>query len=269
MFTNDQAFQRVLTSRWPATAKVRVRLSNEVASTRFQTGENTEYSGFGELLSIEDNLRSYNADIVAKIASYFEAKSSVLEFGAGIGTLAIEWHKQTGAKPECLEINAKQQRMIVERGFTCYPSIDAPAKKFDGIYSSNVLEHIEDDLGVLKELRSIMSDGAVLAVYVPAFMHLYSEIDRSLGHYRRYRRSELIAKARRAGFQPIDCYYADSIGYFAWFGAKLSARKRTANPAGPASLRFYDKWVYPVSRALDALFMRRVAGKSLLLIARK
>jgi SAM-dependent methyltransferase len=192
------------------------------------------------------------------MARHFQGKVSVLEFGAGIGTLAIEWQKQTNVRPECVEVDAELQQAIVERGFPCYPSIGAVEKKFDGIYSSNVLEHIEDDLNVLKQLRSIVTDGGVLAVYVPALMQLYSATDRSFGHWRRYRRAELIDKAKAAGFEVIDCYYVDSLGLLAWFTAMWSEK----------SLRFYDTWIYPVSGALDDLFMRHIAGKNLLLIAK-
>jgi SAM-dependent methyltransferase len=252
-----------------AITEPKVRLPNESSSTPFQTDENTEYGGFAELLSIEENLRGYNADVVSKVAQYFAGKTSVLEFGAGIGTLAIEWEKQTGVKPECLEIDSKQQQVIAERGFVCYKSIGAVDKKFDGIYSSNVFEHIEDDLGVLKQLQLILADGGVLAIYVPAFMQLYSKIDKSLGHYRRYHRAELMDKARGAGFEVIDCYYADSVGFLAWYGAKLTGNHGGANLGSTAGLLFYDKWIYPLSRTLDRLFMRRVAGKNLLLIAKK
>jgi SAM-dependent methyltransferase len=236
-----------------------------LASTRFETGDGPEYSGFADLLSIEDNLRAYNADIVSKIARYFEGKRSVLEFGAGIGTLAVEWEKQTGVKPECLEIDGKQQEIIAGRGFACYQSIDAVSgRKFDGVYTSNTLEHIDDDLGALKQVHSVMRDGGILAVYVPAFMCLFSEFDRSIGHYRRYDRDGLVDKAQRAGFQVIDCCYADCLGFFAWF-----AKLKLFGGATLTGLRFYDKWVYPLSNTLDALFMRQVLGKNLLLIARK
>ncbi len=213
-----------------------------------------------ELLSIENNLRGYNADIVSKMARHFQGRRSVLEFGAGIGTLAIEWEKQTNVKPECVEIDLNRRQIIRDRGFKCYSAISEIAKRFEGIYLSNVLEHVEDDLGVLKELTGVMSDGAVLAVYVPAFRQLYTALDRSLGHRRRYRRAELIDKATTAGFELIDCHYVDCIGLLAWFFASLS---------NAARLRFYDKWLYPFSRTMDHLFMRPLAGKNLLLIARK
>ena len=128
-------------------------------------------------------------------------------------------------------------------------------------YSSNVLEHIEDDVQALRDLHQVMSEGAALAIYVPAFMFLFSKIDRSLGHYRRYGRAELVEKVTRAGFRVRDCYYSDSIGLLAWFAARFFWNSN--------GFRSYDRWIYPVSRALDELFLKRVAGKNLLLIAQK
>lgn len=186
----------------------------------------------------------------------------MLDFGAGIGTLAMEWEKQTGVKAECLEVNARQRQMIGERGFICYGSIDGVAKTFEGIYSSNVLEHIEDDVGALEKLYSLLEESGVLAVYVPAFMCLFSELDRSVGHYRRYGRTELIDKVVRAGFRVVKCEYSDCLGFAGWWATG-------ATFPSAAGLRFYDRWVYPVSRLLDRLFMGRLVGKNLILIAEK
>ena len=66
----------------------------------------------------------------------------------------------------------------------------------DLIYTSNVLEHIDDDLAALKQLRATLSPGGRIAIYVPAMQVLYSDMDRSLGHYRRYGRQELLAKLK-------------------------------------------------------------------------
>jgi SAM-dependent methyltransferase len=244
-------------------------LSKEFSSVRLQNDTNTEYQSSAELVAIEEHLKGYNADIVAKMARYFKGKHSILEFGAGIGTLAIEWQKQTGVKPECIEIDLKQQQIIQNRGFVCHRSIADVDKKFDGAYSSNVFEHIEDDVSVLRDLHSSMAEGALLSVYVPAFRCLFSEIDASLGHYRRYNKAELTEKVILAGFKVVDCYYSDVIGFFVWFGAKFLGSRDGGSMASSASLQFYDKWVYPLSRTLDDLFMRRLLGKNLLLIARK
>ncbi len=244
-------------------------MPREIPTIPFQTDTQTEYVGSAELLAIEQNLRYYNSDIVSKMTRYFAGKRPVLEFGAGIGTLAREWHKETGVKPECLEIDARQQQTILDRGFACYGSLGAVTKKFGGIYSSNVLEHIEDDVRILEQLNALLVDGGILAIYVPAFMCLFSNIDKSLGHYRRYHKAELIDKAVRTGFQIVTCQYVDSIGFFSWYAAKLLGNVDGANLSSSRSLRFYDSWLYPISRALDALFAKRLVGKNLLLVAKK
>jgi len=228
------------------------------------------YSGFPELLAVEEHLPGYNAYIVRRMAQYLAGGKSVLDFGAGIGTLAIAWEKQTGIKPECLEVDTRQRQMIVERGFTCYPSTEAVRKRFAGIYSSNVLEHIEDDLGALKQVRSLLAEGGLLAVFVPAFMSLFSAFDSSLGHYRRYARAELIEKVRSAGFQVVLCEYVDCLGFYAWF-LKMKLLRGNAGVKLPnaTELRFYDRWIFPASTLLDRLLMRRVVGKNLLLFAKR
>jgi hypothetical protein len=203
------------------------------------------------------------------MASYLRGSISVLEFGAGIGTLAIEWEKQTGLKPECLETDANQQQIVSNRGFVCYRSFAELNKMFDGIYSSNVFEHIENDFEAFQAVHSILAEHGTLVVFVPAFICLFSALDRSLGHFRRYRKNDLIGKAKRAGFQIIDCHYFDSIGSLAWFIALRSSKRDGGKLVSPASLRFYDKWVFPVSRFLDRLFMRLLVGKNLLLIPKK
>ena len=93
----------------------------------------SDYSGFAELENAEANLRCYNAGIVSKMSAHFKNKTSILEFGAGIGTLAIEWRRQTGITPECLEVDAGQQQIIASRGFVCYGSPAAIEKHFDGV----------------------------------------------------------------------------------------------------------------------------------------
>ena len=56
----------------------------------------------------------------------------------------------------------------------------------DFVFSSNVLEHIKDDIEVLKAIRNKLSDNGELYLYLPAHMILMSRIDEVVGHYRRY-----------------------------------------------------------------------------------
>ena len=76
-------------------------------------------------------------------------------------------------------------------------------REFDVIGLFDVLEHIDDDVAVLKETyRAVKPDGGIL-ITVPQHPSLWSPIDAVSGHKRRYRRSELAEKVCQAGFEPI------------------------------------------------------------------
>jgi 2-polyprenyl-3-methyl-5-hydroxy-6-metoxy-1,4-benzoquinol methylase len=63
----------------------------------------------------------------------------------------------------------------------------------------DVLEHVEDDSGVLARLLRDIAPGGAVLVSVPAHPALYSSWDRDLGHFRRYSKSKLVASVGRAG----------------------------------------------------------------------
>ena len=92
----------------------------------------------------------YNASLSKKIYKSFPCKGNLLEYGAGIGTLATLLKTTEGLKPKCLEIDPTLKRILVERGFKCYDNIDQIDELFDGVYTSNVLEHINNDVHALK-----------------------------------------------------------------------------------------------------------------------
>jgi hypothetical protein len=56
-----------------------------------------------------------------------------------------------------------------------------------------VLEHVQDDRGLLSSLAAVAKPGAYFVLTVPAGMALWSPHDESHGHYRRYERNGLEA----------------------------------------------------------------------------
>lgn len=234
-----------------------------------QTEENTSYAGAAELWANEASLTRYNQDIVKKLSRDLPLGAKVLEFGAGIGTLAQLWLKATGIRPVCLEIDPGLQKIIQERGFECHSSIEGLEGQFDLIYSSNVLEHIEDDQKALEQIYQKLKPGGLLALYLPAFQCLYSDFDAAIGHYRRYEKAELITKLKNARFDIEKCNYADSIGFFAWLSTKWKKQNTNATNNSNPQLKFYDQWVFPISSLLDVIGLRHMFGKNLLAISRK
>lgn len=250
-----------------------------MVESRRQSGEHSEYYGKSELLISENSLASYNKFIVKKFIKSSKLSTSgtanrgtelrTLDFGAGYGTLALIWRELTGQQVECLEIDAEQFREIKSRGFIVWSSIAAIKSKFNFIYSSNVFEHIENDERCLTELAELLEPGGRIGIYVPAFMVLFSDLDRSVGHYRRYRKKDLIKKVQKAGLTVINCEYVDSIGFFASLVIKTLGWKSTGNIGSAKSLKFYDAMIFPISRFFDRLTLGKVLGKNLILVAEK
>lgn len=90
------------------------------------------------------------------------------------------------------------------------PFLDASV---DGIVSSNLLEHVPDDVGALREFARVLRPGARAVIVVPAGPRTYDYYDRFLGHERRYARRELAAKARRAGLEVVEDGFLASLLY--------------------------------------------------------
>lgn len=62
---------------------------------------------------------------------------------------------------------------------------------FDVVTAMDVLEHTDDDLLALQELRRVCKPGGLLLATVPAYGFLWSEHDEALKHRRRYTAHEL------------------------------------------------------------------------------
>ena len=230
------------------------------------------------LMTTERSMLVYNSSIAKKIAKNFPYNVNLLEFGAGIGTLATLFKTIKGIKPKCLEIDPSLKHILVDRGFKCYDNIQQINELFDGVYTSNVLEHIEDDVDALQQIRSVMKPQSNLVVYVPAFQCLYSSWDNSVGHYRRYNKKELLFKLDFAGFDVTKIIYVDTLGFFASFAARIFGYKKSAEVKGEKKANYhvadakvlilYDRLFYRVSRIFDFIGFRYVFGKNILAVAK-
>lgn len=85
------------------------------------------------------------------------------------------------------------------------------SQTFDLVTAFDVLEHIEDDRGALREFRRVLKPGGLLLVYTPALPWLYNAHDRIVRHQRRYRREELAEKLERAGFRQRHLAYVNGL----------------------------------------------------------
>lgn len=111
--------------------------------------------------------------------------------------------------PEALEFCRR-------RGLTSVSLQQAEELPFDdasfGLLTAfDVIEHIADDEGALREFGRVMTRDGWLLIYTPALPWLYNEHDRIVHHQRRYRRSELENKLRQAGFEVVHLAYVNGL----------------------------------------------------------
>lgn len=139
------------------------------------------------------------------------------------------------------------------------------AGTFDTVFSVNVLEHIDDDLGVLRDAWRLLRPGGWCRIAVPALPGLMGSLDELVGHRRRYRRRALEGMMQAAGFTEVRAFYFDALGVFPWYVAGRVLRRRRFDP-GPALA--FDRVAIPLGRALESI-RRPPLGKNLACIARK
>lgn len=232
-----------------------------------------EYTGAGILSEIDVNLVRYSRKVVGMLYAHSKISnketSNVLDFGAGQGSLTKIWKEISGVAPDCVELDPVLRLKLQEMGFNAAREIANLNRAYDFIYSSNVLEHIEDDDEALFQLMSVLSPGGLIGIYVPAFPILYTDFDEAVGHFRRYRMKKLCEKLKNAGAQIVFSSYSDSIGFFSVGLLKLLGFNFQQSKSVPKLMRFYDKYLLPFSDFLDWVGFRHVLGKNLLIIARK
>ena len=229
---------------------------------------NFKYTGLSELKLLEKKIHNYNYFIVNTFINHLSASSkNILDFGAGMGTLSVIWRNlDESAKITCFELDQHLLRVIQQRGFMISSRLD-PVPIFDYVYTSNVLEHIQHDTDALAQIHNVLLPNGKMGIFVPANRFLYSHLDKKLEHFRRYSKKELIRKVKNSGFTVENCYYADSLGLFAWLFFKIF--RIGIDSPGSHLLSIYDQLIWPISRFLDNLGLKYLFGKNLVLLASK
>jgi SAM-dependent methyltransferase len=93
---------------------------------------------------------------------------------------------------------------------------------YDLITALDVIEHLEDDVKGLREIRRVLNPGAPVVIFVPAFQSLWGPNDDQSGHKRRYRIDQLRAVIEAAGLYIERISYANMTMFIPiWLGRKI------------------------------------------------
>jgi SAM-dependent methyltransferase len=179
----------------------------------------------------------------------------VLEVGAGHGTITARL-ATSGRHVVATDLSERCVDILQDR-FAGEPDVEILAGSIDvaaasGPYDTavliNVLEHIEDDREALRQLERLLKPGGRLVLWVPAFDLLYSEFDRKIGHYRRYRLREIRDKLSDAGLEPGDVRYVNPVGAVGWF---VIARVLGRDPVSGRLTTLFDRYFVPLLKLLE------------------
>jgi SAM-dependent methyltransferase len=127
----------------------------------------------------------------------------ILDAGCGSGRNMVELAHHgvvTGIELSRTSVELARERdvgEVLEGSVMDTPFDDA---SFDLTVSLDVIEHLEDDVGALRELRRVTKPGGALLVTVPAYQWLWSGHDEINHHHRRYNRRTLLTAAESAGW---------------------------------------------------------------------
>jgi len=159
----------------------------------------------------------------------------VLEIGAGIGNLTANLVPRTmywasDINPHYLDRlkKLKQTRPYLEVQYTDASAGETfPEEQFDTVICLNVVEHLEDDVKALRNIRAALERNGRGIILVPNGPGLYGSLDRVLGHYRRYTREQLKETCERAGFRVEKILKFNRIGAPGWWWNGRILRRKT------------------------------------------
>ncbi len=149
---------------------------------------------------------------------------------------------------------------------------------FDIVLAMDILEHVDDDLEVLKEISRVSKEGAILIIHVPAFMFLWSDHDLAVDHKRRYTAGELVERLKKSNFKVKSMNYRLCsffiLGVLKKYLIKLKKLiKKDSKPQAyrPNVGRLINNILYVIVKMEDRIlnFIRLPFGLSILCIAQK
>ncbi len=226
--------------------------------------EKAEYAGTSHLLATR-SLVKYNNYVFDLICRGLKMDGELLEFGPGLGDF-LERFKAKGKMIDAVENEPQFFDALKPLARRVVSTLDELPGQYDGIVSVNVLEHIEDDRAILRDLYAKLKPGGILNLYLPAGQILYGHLDALVHHYRRYDRKDLVEKVKSAGFHIDEVINVDALGWLAFGIYKIT--KYGDGTITPGSMTFYDNVVFPWVYVLDPL-VGRSFGRSIYLRARK
>jgi ubiquinone/menaquinone biosynthesis C-methylase UbiE len=149
----------------------------------------------------------------------------ILDIGCGTG--ATMDHLKRYGEVQGIDLSELPLRFSRKRGHSRVMLASATElpfadNSFDLLTALDVIEHLDDDVRGLGEIRRVLKPGAPAVIFVPAFQALWGPNDDQSGHKRRYRLDGLKSAATAAGLTIEHISYANIAMFLPiWVGRKI------------------------------------------------
>jgi ubiquinone/menaquinone biosynthesis C-methylase UbiE len=181
-------------------------------------------------------------------------KKSVLEIGSGIGNNVSQLLTYSD-EVIATDIDEKYLSIMKEKfkefsvkiyKFDVTKTFDKDVK-VETVFCSNVLEHIADEEAALKNIKSLLKEEGSLILIVPQGAGLFSSIDKSLDHLRRYDEQDLRTLLTQCGYQIQHLFSYNKIAVLGWY---WQGKIRKTQTLGKKNMKLYNLLV-PIFKLLD------------------
>ena len=199
----------------------------------------------------------------------------VLDVGAGSGVFSRMLLDDGAGEATCVDPAYPKEHLESQGGKPIHFVHAVGKTDADVVLLMDVLEHVDDDVGLLAEYARKSGPGARFLITVPAFAWMWSGHDVFLEHRRRYTLPMLEGVVRRAGLVPVQgCYF---YGLTLPLAAGRRGVRRLAQ-SGPLVAKsdlqrhspFVNTVLYGICRLEMAVFSRnRVAGLTVFSVAER
>ena len=197
------------------------------------------------------------ADLIAR--ERFSADARVLDIGTSTGTnlrllreLGFANRVGLDLSDDAIRWCAEKGLGKVEKGDVCnLPFGDA---EFDLVLATDIIEHVDDDLRAITEIRRVLAPGGTAIISVPAFQSLWGLQDEVAHHKRRYLKGELLDLIGRGGLACRESFYINYLLFIPIWAARqiirvLNIEMASENQVNTPMLNRILTWIFTLDIA--------------------
>lgn len=224
-----------------------------------------------DLLSKADNFTNWLFDTVKPYLG-----GTILEIGSGRGTyskLTIDSFPNSKIILSDIDIKYVEQlksKFVNERVSVVRLGLENKEDfknltNVDSVYALNVIEHVEHDVDAINNIYEILNPGGRLILVTPAYKFLFNCIDKTVDHYRRYTKKEMLEKVAQTKFKVKSLFFFNFLSILGWYWNGTIMKKEILNEN---ALKFFN-FLVPALKFIEKYILRKTLGLSLVVVLEK